>query len=246
MAETALARTQRGRKRALLSRLRYHLRVHGRYALVTRRYRHVLQTVYRRRCRTFLEVGVFRGDRAVEMIQTAGLWHPPHEITYYGFDLFEDLSSEDLEHEFSKMPPSCAEVRAKLERTGANVELFKGYSRDTLPSFAARHRGDTRGIDLIFLDGGHSVETIAADWRNLQHLLRPETVVLLDDYYPEVRPELSGVGCKQLVDGLDTDRYRVEILDTEDRFRKGWGVLAIRMARVRRRAAATSAAGGDV
>lgn len=221
----------------LLQKLRYHLRVHGRYALFTRRYRNLLQTVRRRRCRTFLEVGVLRGDRAIEMIQTAGLSYPAREITYYGFDLFEDLSARDLERELSLVPPSRAQVKRRLERTGAHVELFKGYSRVTLPSFVEEHRGDPRAIDLIFLDGGHSVETIAEDWRNLEALVGPATTVIFDDYYPEGGPQLRGVGCNQLIDSLDANRYRVEILAPEDRFRKDWGVLAIRMVRVRRRAA---------
>ncbi len=227
---------------AWLLKLRYHLRVRGRYALFTRRYRNLLQTVHRRRCCTFVEVGVFRGDCALEMIQTAALSHAPGDIVYYGFDLFEDLSAQDLEREFSLVPPSCDEVQRRLQRTGAHIELFQGYSRDTLPSFVEQRCGDAgredaRPIDLIFLDGGHSVETIAEDWRNLEALVGPETAVIFDDYYPQARPELGGVGCNQLIDGLDRDRYRVEILEPEDRFRKSWGVLAIRMVRVSRRAA---------
>lgn len=221
--------------------LRHWLLVHGRYRFgATRRYADLLKTARDRRCRVLLEVGVYRGGRAAQMIRAAMLSRPAHQITYYGFDLFEGLTSEDLRAEFSKRPSPEATVRRRLERTGARIELFKGYSQETIPRFVSDHLGVTRPPDLVFLDGGHSADTVAEDWRNLEPLLGADTVVLLDDYYPEEPPELVGIGCNRLVDDLDRQRYRVEILATEDRFAKQWGELAIRMVRVSRRGSGDS------
>jgi predicted O-methyltransferase YrrM len=236
LQERAIRRSPGERLKLPLVALRHALLVHGRYRFgATRRYAAVLETVRRRRCRKLLEVGVHHGIRAVQMIHAATLSHPAASVVYHGFDLFEELTAEELEAEFSKRPSPEAIVRRRLQRTGARIELYKGYSRETLPAFVAAHRNQPRPLDLVFLDGGHSAATVAEDWRNLEPLIFPGTVVLLDDYYPGEPAELAGIGCNHLVDGLDRRRYRVEILDAEDRFSKEWGVLAIRMVRVSRR-----------
>ncbi len=196
------------------------------------RYRHVLETVYRHRCRTLLEIGVYNGVHARQMIETAGIFHPMHRIEYFGFDLFERLTSDDLDREFSKKPPAAADVARRLEETGAQVRLFVGYTSETLPTFVQEARRAGTTIDFAFIDGGHSVETIATDWGHVRELMTANTVVLFDDYYTNTEPDVAGLGCQHLVDGLDRQRYEVEVLAPEDRFEKAWGTLKVRMARV--------------
>ena len=41
--------------------------------------------------------------------------------------------------------------------------------------------------------------------------------------------------CRRIVNGLDRRRFDVEVLSTENAFEKDWGVLRIKMARVKRR-----------
>ena len=88
------------------------------------------------------------------------------------------------------------------------------------------------GVDLIFVDGGHSEETIASDWYNVKQILTPDTVVIFDDYYIDAGDVMDGFGCNALIDSLDRMRYDVEFLEPVDSFVKAWGVLQIQMVKV--------------
>lgn len=200
-----------------------------------RRYRRLLETVHARRPRTIVEIGTHKGRNAVEMIETASLFAAPRDIHYFGFDLFEMLTEEDLVKEFSLRPPSRAEVQRKLEQTGANIHLFQGYSRDTLKRLQ-QEPAAANGIDFVFLDGGHSHETIESDWRDIQPVLKRDSVVVFDDYYPGTEPEVQQVGCRKLIESLDRSIFEVTILAAEDHFRKDWGVLRVQMVSVRQKA----------
>ncbi len=195
------------------------------------RYRALFREIFRLRPRRLVEIGVFNGRHAAQMIQTAALHHPVREIEYFGFDLFEDLTPELLEYEKSKQPPTCAEVQQLLDQTGATVKLLRGNTRESLP----RHAPEIGVVDFIFVDGGHSVETIQLDWDNLQALVGPGTVVIFDDYYVNNPQDVAGSGCQSILDALDPQRWRVEVLEPADRFHKEWGVLVVKFAKVVRR-----------
>lgn len=213
--------------------MRYLVRVHGKYGRrAPRRYRNLLMEIRRQHCRTILEIGVYRAIRSVEMIETALLAHPPEEIEYFGFDLFEDLSEELCVKEFSKKPSPMVESERLLRATGVRIHLFKGFSQETLPRFVGSQRAHGPEIDLVFIDGGHAIETIASDWDNASKLMSSRTVVLFDDYYVNTDPEVREVGCRRIVDALDRSRFDVRILEPEDAFEKEWGTLRIRLARV--------------
>lgn len=213
----------------LLTRLRYHVR------LVRRkppRYRTLLRLFYRQRPRVVMEIGTHRGKNAWQMIHTANVFHPMPEIEYIGFDLFEQLGPDELKDEFSLQPAPCEQVKAVLASTGASVRLFQGFTRDTLPRFA-RDPARPREIDFVFVDGGHSVETIATDWSWVRGLMSRQTLVVFDDYYLNDDSEVPGLGCQRLIDGLDRTEFDVAVLEPEDRFEHEWGVLRIKMASVR-------------
>src|SRR4051812_30284088 len=106
--------------------LRYLARVHGKYnRKPPRRYRTLLKEIRRQHSKSILEIGVYRGIRSVEMIETAALSHKPKDIRYIGFDLFEDLTDELCTKEFSKKPFRQAEIEQMLRATGAQIELHK-------------------------------------------------------------------------------------------------------------------------
>jgi hypothetical protein len=166
-----------------------------------------------------LEVGTYDGSRARQLLDYWG-----SGTHYHGFDLFDALTPEMSAAEMSKsrLPPSRAAVRARLDRVGSSISLYQGNTRETLPSVVP-----TLGpMDLVFVDGGHSLDTIASDWSALQPAIAPGTVVLLDDYY-ENRDDF---GCKRLVRGLDPARFRVTLLDPVDHYDHTG--LDIRMVRV--------------
>lgn len=196
-----------------------------------RRYANLFRTIYRNRCRKMVEIGTWNGVHAEQMIRTAALRHPVESVEYHGFDLFEDLTPEDLEREFSKRPPPQDAVRRRLERTGARIRLHQGNTMETLPAAL----DSLRGSDLVFVDGGHSPETVASDWHNVRQVLTSETTVIFDDYYHNDEPEVRVLGCRGLVDALDREKYEVELLEPTDSFLKEWGTLRISMVRVRKR-----------
>jgi hypothetical protein len=196
-----------------------------------RRYRNLLKTIYKYRCQSILEIGTYDGVHACQMIETAGIFHPVNRIKYYGFDLFDALTDEDLQKEASKRPPSLNEVKQKIQNTGADISLYPGYSKDTLPGFLEENR-DTR-IDFIFIDGGHSIETISNDWNHVKKLMHSQTIVIFDDYYNNLESEVKGVGCQSIINGLDRNIYAVEMLKPQDCFKKKWGTLKVNMVKVR-------------
>ena len=197
-----------------------------------RRYRNLLKIIYQRKCRNIMEIGLYNGKHAKQLIEVAKIFYPAREIHYYGFDLFEKLTEEDFVEEQAKQPPTCAYVRQQLEKTGANIHLYSGYTRDTLPSFVAEFQPIDTTLDFIFIDGGHSLETIACDWGFVKDLMSNKTVVLFDDYYGNDESKVGGFGCQQLITALDRESYHVEILQPSDYFPKQWGLLKTNIIKV--------------
>ena len=173
------------------------------------------------------EIGVWRGDHAVRMIKAALLYCP--HVHYYGFDLFEDLHLLDRDEIGKSKPPlSQQQIREKIGGMAA-VDLIKGDTRTTL------EHAQLPEMDFIFLDGGHSLETIESDWRNLQRCIGPQTLVILDDYYAN----RTDAGCRPLVEAelaaVDCG-YEFEVLPLPDEFDGPHGKLMVQMVSARRRA----------
>ena len=196
-----------------------------------RRYRALFETIHQHHHHRLVEIGVLHGVHARQMIQTATHHHPAHAIHYFGFDLFEDLTEALLQSELSKKASPYTRVQQKLEKTGAHIQLFMGNTKETLPQ-ALPLIGEA---DFVFIDGGHSLETIQSDWGYVKELMNRRTHVIFDDYYVDTTPELEGLGCQTLIDQLDRQQYEVRILDPMDVFRKEWGLLKIKMAVVKKK-----------
>jgi hypothetical protein len=196
-----------------------------------RRYVNLFRTIYDRRCRRLVEIGTWNGVHATQMIGVAAARAKVGLIRYTGFDLFEQLTDEQFRQEFSKRPPAYDEVMARLSETGADIRLVRGNTRTTLPESAAV----LREADFVFIDGGHSIETITSDLTAVLGAVRPGVPVILDDYYVDPGPELDGLGCQSVVDALDRSRHVVSLLDPVDLIHRDAGPLRIRMALVERR-----------
>lgn len=176
---------------------------------------------------TFLEVGTYNGKRAAKLCQ---FWieQTGTSFTYVGFDLFEDMDLATNTQELSKstLPPSKAVVEKTLQDAGAKTILIKGNTRDTLPLFVGFQK-EIINFDFIYIDGGHSLQTVRSDWETLRPLVTRKTFVLFDDYY-ENRADF---GCKPLIVSLQSDpKLKVELLDPVDVMDNG---LQIRMVLVR-------------
>jgi predicted O-methyltransferase YrrM len=185
---------------------------------VPKRYAEMYRDISAQRPRTLMEIGTHDGLNAVRMMRLTG-----SEASYYGFDLFEDLDETSYLREFALRPPSRRDVERHLRRCG--VQVARLQSGDTRYSLA---RVTLPKMDFIFIDGGHSEETVASDWANCQALMHQRSVVYFDDY------PRWGVG--PVVDAIDRDRYDVVITkefdEFPDIFSNGDTLVPFHMARV--------------
>lgn len=151
------------------------------------RYRHLLNKVAELKPRRILEVGTWNGERAKNFLTLSP------GAKYFGFDLFEDATADTDRRELNvKKHHSLKSVQKLL--AAYDVELFKGDTRKTLAEF-------NETVDFVWLDGGHSVETIRSDWENVKRCLEPGATVFFDDYYSG-GIDTSKYGCNEVVKGL--------------------------------------------
>lgn len=184
------------------------------------RYANLEHEIERTGARRLLEIGTCRGERAQLMICAALIDSPHNLVEYHGFDLFETPPEEEFS---ARTPPaSLPDMEETLSRYGVKVRLYQGDSKKTLPESGLSN------IDLAFIDGGHSDETVRADFENVLKVLKPRGSIMLDDFwnYP------GGGGCNALVRSLDTSRFEVSILPPIDSFAKPYGTLKTQMVRV--------------
>ena len=160
-----------------------------------RRYAELIRWVDIVRPRSIIEVGAWNGEQAVRMIRAAAAHFP--QITYTGYDMFDlgDAAFDAAELN-GKSRVTQSETRARLEQQcpAASITLVKGNTNDTLR--------DKVFADFVYIDGGHSVETIANDYRACADC----PVVVLDDYYFNLNPQAdidtARFGCNTLIDAL--------------------------------------------
>jgi hypothetical protein len=191
-----------------------------------RRYRQIFEEIDRIKPKVIVEVGVWNGKRAEEMILRASRYVPVSEVSYYGFDVFETMTDELYQSEISKRPPTKLEVQKKLEATGAKVALFAGLTTNTMNSLQLEQKPD-----LIFIDGGHEAKTVQNDWEWASQAVGPETAVIFDDYWHNRKD-----GPKVVIDSIDRGIYNVTIMpETDVFFNKDFGRLVISLARVTRK-----------
>lgn len=190
-----------------------------------RRYRYLFDTIRATKAIRIAEIGTWTGGRAGKMIAVARATSPDKQIEYYGFDLFEEMTDELFETEVSKRPPTELDVEQRLKMTGAEIHLYKGDTKATLPRVIA----SLPRMDFVYIDGGHALDTIQNDWNAVSHLMHSGTVVLFDDYWHN----RVDAGCKPLIDSLDRSTFEVEVLPIVDAFHSDqFGALEISFARV--------------
>jgi predicted O-methyltransferase YrrM len=181
-------------------------------------------------CKNILEIGTYTGENAVQMIKAtankkSGL--AESDVHYYGIDLFNTIVPAQIDSEMSHpSTPSMDAVKEYItQRTNAKITLFEGNSRNTLKSLIS----ELPTMDLIFIDGGHSIETILNDWKNASKLMGDNTVVFFDDYLPE----MPFIGALQLSQQIDLAKYVVDIMPEYDDYPKSYGKLRSQLMAVR-------------
>jgi len=174
------------------------------------RYDQLLSAIRTKQPKVILEVGTWNGTRALEMLALCD------GATYYGFDLFEE-ATRDTDHEEMNVKAHYTQDFVMDRLTGFDVHLFKGNTRETLANFNEK-------VDFVWLDGGHSVETIRSDWENIKRCLNPDAWVFFDDYYTGSEIDTEKYGCNLIVKDL-----KHQVLPVSDWVKGGGSVQMVRV-----------------
>ena len=177
--------------------------------------------------KSILEIGVFNGIFASKMLKAASI--NDNKIRYVGVDLFLNLQTTQNYHdEVSLWPDTHEKVLAKLkfENPNCEIQLCVGDSRQILKSF--QHK-----FDLIFIDGGHSENTVRTDFENSVKLLNSQGTIFLDDYTNFLGVKFGKFGIRNFVKSIDRNIFEVKIYKNRDFFTKPYGILSSRLVKVK-------------
>jgi len=189
-----------------------------------------LNIVNEHKPKVFLEVGVFCGVTARNVCELLKEIHK-NEFRYVGIDLFGEKASQDEvapnylnKQKFSnplknlfynfllrKNLNSYESVQNFLKNFSKNVTLIKGNSSIILRNL------DLKNIDFVFLDGGHSFETVFDDLNLIYKKISSNkgAVILCDDY--EDATYITGV--KKAVDKF-VEIKKLKLILIKKRFAK--------------------------
>ena len=154
--------------------------------------------------KNFLEIGVFHGVTSRNVCDLLNGIHGD-DFKFTGIDLFdvnilkEDYSpnpkfSNPLKNFYYNYiirlnPYSLESVQKLLRKYKNNVNIIKGNSHKILKEITLDN------FDYVFLDGGHSYETVIGDLKCLKKVVENNAVILCDDYDLNYAP-----GVKKAVD----------------------------------------------
>ena len=135
--------------------------------------------------------------------------HTPIALVGGGTGLIGDPSGKSEERkiltdfQIQENLNSIESVTKFLEKYRGNVTLIKGDTNKVLKDY------DFKEIDYVFLDGGHSYETVINDLHNLYNNLKDKRrIILCDDYN---HPECPGL--KKAIDEFaKTYHLKLEII----------------------------------
>jgi len=189
-----------------------------------------LNIVNEHKPKVFLEVGVFCGVTARNVCELLKEIHR-NEFRYVGIDLFGEKAFQDEiipnylnKQKFSnplknlfynfllrKNLNSYESVQNFLKKFSKNVTLIKGNSNIILRNL------DLKDIDFVFLDGGHSFETVFDDLNSIYKKIssNKSVVILCDDY--EDATYITGV--KKAVDKF-VEINKLKLILIKKRFAK--------------------------
>lgn len=176
---------------------------------------------------SILEIGVYKGDFALRMLSQISKQNQS-TTKYLGIDLFSEMQTrENFQKEISMWPEQKDLVLKKLKNAypKIDIKLVQGYSSDYLSMEKYKY-------DLVFIDGGHSFPTVFSDWNLSSSLLSQKGVIFFDDYTTKKGALKSGFGIRQVVRNIDRTQWKIKIFHNADYFKKTWGVLILKIAKV--------------
>ena len=169
----------------------------------------LLDLILKYKPKNFLEIGVLEGVTSRNVCELLYQIHKD-DFKFTGVDLFgidllnsntkeftpiSNKISNPLKWFFFKFilriePHSKEGVDFLLKKFGNSINILKGNSNQVLNQI------NLKKIDFVFLDGGHSYETVKKDLQILTSNLDKNSVIVCDDY------NLSHYGVKDAVDEI--------------------------------------------
>ena len=178
-----------------------------------KRYVNLLFQILKKRPKKILEIGVYNGRRAIQMIEAAKVFNK--DIEYHGFDLFEGLTEKIHNIEASKFPGTLDKIK-RLLNNHAKIFLYKGFTKDTLKFFSLKEVN----IDFIFIDGGHSVKTIESDFYYSLKIAEKNAYIVFDDFYENGTIDTTKFGSNKIFEKLQLGKNKPRLLPFSDSFGK--------------------------
>lgn len=139
---------------------------------------------------SFVEIGVGKGDSLKTYLSVC---EPENgdSLKYYGFDTFcgglpdeneEDHVKYDVydPNEVKQLNTSMDEIKniPNEFETPCDVKLFKGNTQTTIEE----NKEHLTNIDLVYIDGGHSYETVKSDYKNIRSSINQNATIIFDDF----------------------------------------------------------------
>ena len=166
----------------------------------------------------FLEIGVLEGATSRNVCELMYSINKDN-FKFSGIDLFGENIDINNSKEFTpisnkisnpfkwlyfkiilRMNPNSEEsVMFLLNKFRKSINLYKGYSGDIL------NKINLSDVDFVFLDGGHSYETVKKDLKILKTKLNDKSIIVCDDY------NISQYGVKKAVDEIKNDHKFIDL-----------------------------------
>jgi len=161
------------------------------------RYNTLLSLIKKCKPTSVCEVGTWNGNKAVAIGNSL-----ENKIHYIGYDLFEEATIDTDTEEFNVKPHYTVEqvqeyIYTNITNLNFTFELVKGNTKRTLREYS---------VDIAFIDGGHSVETISNDYEKLKE----SKIIIFDDYYLNNATysfNLEKLGCNSILENLQKNFY---------------------------------------
>ena len=179
--------------------------------------------------KNFLEIGVFTGVNAMNVCENLYALYK-YDFKFVGLDLFEDYQTKDvleiapssirnLQQKFSnplkhlyyniikkEKLNSINSVHNFLKKYKRNIQLIKGNTNKTLKEL------NVFDFDMVYVDGGHSFETVYFESNYLLDHTKKKCFILFDDYF-----HTEATGVKEAIDKTIRER-NLNIKIYENRF----------------------------
>ena len=182
------------------------------------RYRQLADIIRHYKPKSITEVGTWNGGRAIEM--ALAVFEYRDKFSYFGFDLFEEATAltDDIEmntkkhHTIELVTNRLEEFKNKMKEKGKEFifKLHKGDSKVTLKKCKSSNK-----VDLAFIDGGHSYETVKSDYNDLKKV----PLLVFDDFFSKdeegKQPEERNMGVNKLIKEIKA--YGKIVLPSNDR-----------------------------